>query len=43
MNYGFCFMGNRYDSYAVKLKMKLNLQEELFIPHMVDFKGSDFT
>ena len=43
LNYGFCFLGNRYDSYSVHLKMSLNMKEELFIPYMVDYKGADYT
>lgn len=42
MNYGFCFPNNHYDSYAVRLKMKVD-PNDLFVPHLVDYKGDDFT
>lgn len=42
MNYGFCFPDNRNDSYSLRLKMDIDLKE-LFIPKMVDFKGTEFT
>jgi hypothetical protein len=41
-NYGFCYMGNRYDSYVVKLKMNVNYSK-LAVSEMVDFRNSDFT
>ena len=31
MNYGFCFANNRYDSYAIRMKMN------------PDLKGNEFT
>lgn len=41
-NYGFAYIGNRYDSYSLRMKMRLNLDE--LQPHkMVDFRGTDFT
>jgi hypothetical protein len=42
MNYGFCFANNRYDSYAIRMKMNPDLKA-LFIPYLVDFKGNEFT
>jgi hypothetical protein len=42
MNYGFCFLGNRYDSYAVNVKLDIDLKD-LFVPYMVDFSGSDYS
>lgn len=42
LNYGFCFPDNTNDSYSVRLKMNINLQE-IFIPQIVDYKGAEFT
>ena len=42
MHYGFCFLGNRYDSFAVKMRMDIDLKEP-FVPYMVDFRNEHFT
>ena len=41
MHYGFCFLGNRYDSYAIKMRMDIDLKDP-FVPFMVDFRGEHF-
>lgn len=41
-NYGFAFLGNRCDSYCVRMKMRLDTSD-LAVQKMVDFKGKDFT
>lgn len=35
-------MGNTYDSYAIRLKMRIDLND-IEVYKMVDFKGKDFT
>ena len=42
-NYGFCFADNRYDSYSIMLKMKVDIMSEADIPSIIDFKGAEFT
>lgn len=42
MHYGFCFIGNRYDSFAIKMRMDIDLKDP-FVPFMVDFRGEHFT
>ena len=42
MNYGFAFMDNTYDSYAVRMKMKMELND-IQVYKMVDFRGKDYT
>lgn len=37
INYGFCFLGNRYDSFETRLKLDIDLRAP-FVPFMVDFK-----
>lgn len=42
MHYGFCFLGNRYDSFAIKMRMDIDLKDP-FVPFMVDFRNEHFT
>lgn len=41
-NYGFSFLGNRYDSYSCRMKMRFDTSD-LAVHKMVDFKGKEFT
>jgi hypothetical protein len=36
VNYGFCFAGNRYDSFEFRMKLDVDLSD-LFVPFLVDF------
>ena len=42
MHYGFCFLGNRYDSYTIKMRMDIDLKDP-FVPFMVDFRAEHFS
>ena len=35
-------MGNRYDSFAIKMRMDIDLKDP-FVPFMVDFRNEHFT
>ena len=37
VNYGFCFPGNKYDSYEFPLRMNMPIGE-LFVPEIVDLE-----
>jgi len=41
-NYSFCFPDNKIDSYLIKLKLDIDLNEP-FVPHMIDFKKQPLT
>lgn len=38
LNYGFCFPGNKYDSYELGFKLDVDIRDP-FVPAMIDFKG----
>ena len=42
VHYGFCYPNNRYDSYSVHLKLKIDMNRK-FVPHMVALKKTNFT
>ena len=39
LNYGFCFPGNKYDSYEFPLRPDVS-QVDLFVPELVDLEWS---
>jgi len=40
MNYGFCFAGNRYESYPINLRLDLQMTRDP-LKQMVDFTFED--
>lgn len=38
MHYGFCFLENHYDSFAIKLRIDSGLKE-LTMPYMIDYRN----
>ena len=38
LNYGFCFPDNKYDSYAINMRVDVTDEKEIFAPALVDFK-----
>ena len=40
--YSFCFADNKIDSYVIKLKLDIDLNEP-FVPNMIDFKKQPLT
>ena len=38
LNYGFCFPDNKYDSYAINMRIDVSDENEIFAPSLVDFK-----
>ena len=40
LNYGFCFPGNRYDSYELQLRLDIPIKDDFFAPGFVDLEST---
>ena len=40
LNYGFCFPGNRYDSYELQLRLDIPIKDDFFAPDFVDLEST---